>query len=337
MSNTAPSTFLVTGAAGFIGSCVSQALLASGRRVVGVDNLNDYYPPALKRARLKPLLARKDFVFHEADIADFERLKALPGVGDADCIIHLAAQAGVRYSLQNPFAYARSNLVGHLSILEIVRNAPKRPLLVYASSSSVYGANAKTPFAETDPVNDPVSLYAATKRADELMSESYARLYDIAQIGLRFFTVYGAWGRPDMAYWMFTESILAGKPIKVFNNGDLKRDFTYIDDIVAGVVAVATQPMKRERPVPHRIYNIGNNSPVTLMRFIEIIEQAAGREAIKEFEPMQPGDVYATYADIDAIAADYGFSPTTPLEIGIPKFVDWYKGYRRTAGAAQPS
>jgi UDP-glucuronate 4-epimerase len=335
VTDASPSTILVTGAAGFIGSYVAHALLDGGRRVVGVDNLNNYYPPALKRARLEPLLARKGFLFHEADIADFERLRSLPGVGEADCIIHLAAQAGVRYSLENPFAYARSNLVGHLSILELVRSAPRRPLLVYASSSSVYGANTKTPFAETDPVNDPVSLYAATKRSDELMSETYARLYDIAQIGLRFFTVYGPWGRPDMAYWMFTENILAGRPIKVFNNGDLQRDFTYIDDIVAGVVAVATQPMKPDRPVPHRIYNIGNNSPVALMRFIEIIEQAVGRPAVKEYEPMQPGDVYATYADIDAIAADYGFAPTTPLEVGIPKFVDWHKNYRKTTGATQ--
>lgn len=337
MSSASPSTFLITGAAGFIGFHVAQKLLADGRRVIGIDNLNDYYPPALKRARLAQLAPHKDFVFHEADIADFERLKGLPGVADADCIIHLAAQAGVRYSLDNPFAYARSNLVGHLSILELVRRAKRRPHLVYASSSSVYGANTKTPFAESDPVNDPVSLYAATKRSDELMSESYSRLYGIEQVGLRFFTVYGAWGRPDMAYWLFTEAILAGKPIKVFNNGDMKRDFTYIDDVVAGVIAVATRPMKANRPAPHRIYNIGNNQPVALMRFIEIVEQAAGRKAIKEFEPMQPGDVYATFADIDAIAADYGFAPTTPLEAGIPKFVEWYKDYRKSAGATQPS
>ena len=328
------STVLVTGAAGFIGAHVARALLDSGRRVVGIDNLNAYYPPALKRARIEPLKAHEGFVFHEADIADFDRLTSLPGVAGAELVIHLAAQAGVRHSIEDPFAYARSNLLGHLSILELVRRAPKKPLLVYASSSSVYGANTKTPFAESDPVDDPVSLYAATKRADELMSESYARLYGLAQIGLRFFTVYGPFGRPDMAYWRFTENILAGKPIKVFNNGDMKRDFTYIDDVVAGILAVATSPMKPDRPIPHRIYNIGNNKPVALMRFIETIEKAVGREAVKIFEPMQPGDVQATSADIDAISADYGFVPTTPLEDGIPKFVSWYREHRKTAGAA---
>ena len=334
MADVDSSTVLVTGAAGFIGSYVARALLGRGSRVIGVDNLNDYYPVSLKRARLQRLSGEKNFAFHECDIADYDALRALPGVDDAGCIIHLAAQAGVRYSLENPFAYARSNLLGHLSILELARHSKKRPHLVYASSSSVYGANTKTPFAETDPVNDPVSLYAATKRSDELLSESYARLYDLKQVGLRFFTVYGAWGRPDMAYWSFTENIISGAPIRIFNNGDLKRDFTYIDDIVAGVIATATQPMKPDRPVPHRIYNIGNNQPVALMRFIEIIEQAVGREAVKKFEPMQAGDVYATYADIDAISADYGFAPTTPLEAGIPKFVEWYKEYRKSAGGA---
>jgi UDP-glucuronate 4-epimerase len=211
--------------------------------------------------------------------------------------------------------------------LELVRQSPKQPLLVYASSSSVYGANTKVPFSESDPVNSPVSLYAATKRADELMSESYARLYGMRQIGLRFFTVYGPWGRPDMAYWSFAEKILAGEPIKVFNQGNLERDFTYIDDVVAGVIATALQPMKPQGDVPHRIYNIGNNTPVQLMRFIEILEQAIGKKAQIEFEPMQPGDVHSTYADISAIAADYGFSPSTPLETGIPVFVDWFRAY----------
>ena len=328
MTQSEIKSVLVTGAAGFIGSYVAHALLDRGIAVAGVDNLNDYYDPALKRARLAKLTPRDGFTFTELDIADHEKLKAAPGAADADRVIHLAAQAGVRYSLENPFAYGRSNLDGHLSVLEFVRHAPKRPLLVYASSSSVYGANTKVPFSEKDPVTDPVSLYAATKRSNELLSESYARLYGMAQIGLRFFTVYGPWGRPDMAYWSFTENILSGKPIRIFNKGDLKRDFTYIDDIVAGVVATATQPMKPDRDTPHRLYNIGNNQPVGLMRFIEIIENALGREAVKEFAPMQPGDVYATYADIDAIKADYGFAPTTALEDGIPKFVKWFKEWR---------
>ncbi|MBI1365892.1 MAG: NAD-dependent epimerase/dehydratase family protein [Alphaproteobacteria bacterium] len=319
---------LVTGAAGFIGFHASKALLERGHSVIGVDNLNDYYAPSLKRARLDRLAGPPGFQFREMDIADHERLAALPEARDVDVIIHLAAQAGVRYSLENPFAYASSNLVGHLSVLELARRAPKRPLLVYASSSSVYGANTKVPYRETDPVEQPVSLYAATKRADELMSESYARLYGLASIGLRFFTVYGPWGRPDMAYWLFAEKMLAREPIRVFNNGDLERDFTYIDDITDGVLAVALNAPKFSGPAPHRIYNIGNNRPVDLMRFIAVLEQAIGEKAVMHFEPMQPGDVYATYADIDAIKGDYGFEPKTPLEVGIPKFVDWYKAYR---------
>ncbi|WP_340693177.1 NAD-dependent epimerase/dehydratase family protein [Hyphomonas sp.] len=318
---------LVTGAAGFVGYSVSLALLERGINVIGVDNLNDYYPFALKQARLERLNSHAGFTFHRHDISDHTGLLALPGVNDVDIVIHLAAQAGVRYSLENPFVYATSNLVGHLSILELVRRAPKHPLLVYASSSSVYGANTKVPFSESDPVNSPVSLYAATKRADELMSESYARLYGMRQIGLRFFTVYGPWGRPDMAYWSFAEKILSGEPIKVFNHGKLERDFTYIDDVVAGVIATALQPMKPQGDVPHRIYNIGNNTPVQLMRFIEILEQTIGKKAQIQFEPMQPGDVHSTYADISAIAADYGFSPSTPLETGIPVFVDWFRAY----------
>lgn len=331
MTDSAPSTALITGAAGFIGSHVAHALLDRGIGVIGVDNINDYYDRGLKRARLARLEARENFAFAEIDIANHAALKAVPGAMEADGIIHLAAQAGVRYSLENPFAYGRSNLDGHLSMLEFARHAPKRPRLVYASSSSVYGANTKVPFAEADRVDEPVSLYAATKRAGELMSETYARLYGIEQVGLRFFTVYGPWGRPDMAYWSFTENILEGRPIRVFNKGDLMRDFTWIDDIVAGVVAVATEPMKKTRDIPHRIYNIGNNRPEKLMRFIEIIEKAVGREAKKEFVPMQPGDVYATYADIDAIKADYGFSPATSLEEGIPKFVAWLGDWRKEA------
>ena len=318
---------LVTGAAGFVGYFVAQALLEQGISVIGVDNLNDYYPVALKQARLGRLSSHAGFTFHRHDIADHASLIALPGVKDVDVVIHLAAQAGVRYSLENPFVYAASNLVGHLSILELVRQAAKQPLLVYASSSSVYGANTKVPFSEADPVNSPVSLYAATKRADELMSESYARLYGMRQVGLRFFTVYGPWGRPDMAYWSFAEKILAGEPIQVFNHGKLERDFTYIDDVVSGVVATALQPMKLVNDVPHRIYNIGNNTPVQLMRFIAVLEQAIGKKAQLQFEPMQPGDVHSTYADVSAIAADYSFAPATPLETGIPIFIDWFRTY----------
>lgn len=331
MSELKGASVVVTGAAGFIGFHTARALLGRGARVIGVDDLNAYYPPALKRARLAQLAAQKGFAFHEADIADHERLKALSGVQDADAVVHLAAQAGVRYSLENPFAYARSNLVGHLSILELVRAMPKRPRLVYASSSSVYGANTKVPFAESDRVEAPASLYAATKRADELMSETYARLYGVEQIGLRFFTVYGPWGRPDMAYWSFAENILSGRPVRVFNNGDLKRDFTYIDDIIAGVAAAVEKPLKKAGDAPHRLYNLGNNRPVNLMRFIEILEDACGARAITEMAPMQPGDVYETYADIDAAAADLGYAPTTPLEKGIPVFVEWFRRYREGA------
>lgn len=329
MSQQTPESFLVTGAAGFIGSHVSAALIAQGKTVIGVDNLNDYYPVRLKQARLEGLKKSTGFTFHECDIADHEKLGALPDVQDVEVIIHLAAQAGVRYSLENPFAYASSNLVGHLSMLELARHAPNLQRLVYASSSSVYGANTKVPFAETDPVTQPVSLYAATKRADEMMSEAYARLYGITQIGLRFFTVYGPWGRPDMAYWSFADDILSGKPIRVFNNGNMERDFTYIDDIVAGVLATAQQPGPPNSDATHRIYNIGNNQPVKLMRFIEVLEGAVGAKAEKVFEPMQPGDVHATFADIDAIQRDYGFAPTTPLEIGITRFVDWFQEYRK--------
>lgn len=319
---------LVTGAAGFIGFYTAKALLARGWRVLGLDNLNDYYTPVLKRMRLEQLRAEENFSFFEADIGDHERLLASDEFKNIDLIVHLAAQAGVRYSLENPFAYASSNLVGHLSILELARHAPKKPRIVYASSSSVYGANTKAPFSESDPVTRPVSLYAATKRADELLSESYARLYGIEQIGLRFFTVYGPWGRPDMAYWTFTDDIVSGKPIRVFNNGDMMRDFTYIDDIVSGVIATALEPAVFETDIPHRVYNIGNNKPEKLLRFIEIIEEATGCVAEKKMEPMQPGDVYETYADIDALSRDYGFSPTTSLEQGIPKFVDWFLSVR---------
>lgn len=328
---SAPKRVFLTGAAGFIGFYVAKALLDKGVEVVGVDNLNDYYDPALKKARLAEIGAHKGFHFHEADIADHEALKKIPGAMDADAIVHLAAQAGVRYSLENPFAYASSNLTGHLSVLELARHAKNLQRLVYASSSSVYGANEKTPFSESDPVDHPVSLYAATKRADEMMSEAYARLYAIPQIGLRFFTVYGPWGRPDMAYWSFADKIMKGEPIRVFNHGKLERDFTYIDDITEGVVATALQPMKPAESAPHRIYNIGNNRPVKLERFIEVLEEAIGEKAEKIYEDMAPGDVVRTCADISAVAADYGFAPTTSLEEGIPKFIDWFRAWRKGA------
>ena len=323
------SRVLVTGAAGFIGAAVAKALLARGDQVLGIDNLNDYYDPALKRARLAEL-AGPDFTFHPHDFA-FDMPLATETF---DRIIHLGAQAGVRYSLENPMAYVRSNLVGHVNLLELSR-AREVPM-VYASSSSVYGGNISMPFSVEDRVDHPVSLYAATKRADELMSETYAHLYRIPLTGLRFFTVYGPWGRPDMAPWLFTKAILAGEPIKVFNHGKMQRDFTYIDDIVAGVLACSEKPPADDgatKPggsvAPHSLYNIGNNRPEELMRFIEIIEDATGIKAICDFQPMQPGDVPATYADIDAISSDHGYAPTTPLDVGIPKFVDWFRSYHR--------
>jgi UDP-glucuronate 4-epimerase len=330
MTTSQPQHVLLTGAAGFVGFHVANNLLDKGIRVTGIDNLNSYYPVQLKKDRLALLSKREGFAFHQVDIADHEALKAVPHVNDVDAVIHLAAQAGVRYSLDNPFAYGQSNLIGHLSVLELVRHHPKKPRLVYASSSSVYGANSKAPFSEEDRVDHPVSLYAATKRANEMMSESYARLYGMEQVGLRFFTVYGPWGRPDMAYWTFTRDIIEGKPIRVFNNGQLRRDFTWIDDIVAGVVSTALDKPRSPNPPLHRIYNIGNNRPVELGRFIEIVEEAVGRKAEKIMEPMQPGDVFATYANVDAIARDHGFAPTTTLEDGIPRFVKWYRDYTKT-------
>lgn len=330
MTTSQPQHVLLTGAAGFVGFHVATDLLGKGVRVTGVDNLNSYYSVQLKKDRLAQLSRREGFAFHRVDIADHDALNAVPGLNTVDAVIHLAAQAGVRYSIDNPLAYGQSNLVGHLSVLEFVRHHPNKPRLVYASSSSVYGANAKAPFSEEDRVDHPVSLYAATKRSNELMSESYAKLYAMEQVGLRFFTVYGPWGRPDMAYWTFTRDIIEGKPIRVFNNGQLNRDFTWIDDIVAGVVSTALDPPRTANPSLHRIYNIGNNRPVDLGRFIEIVEQAVGKRAEKIMEPMQPGDVRATYANIDALARDHGYAPTTSLEEGIPRFVKWYRDYTKT-------
>ncbi len=321
-------TVLVTGAAGFIGYHVARSLLDRGERVVGLDNLNDYYPIGLKKARLAQIQARADFAFVEGDIADPVSIaSAIEGQG-VDQIVHLAAQPGVRYSLDHPYAYLNANLAGHLVILETARHLPGLKHLVYASSSSVYGGNTKVPFSETDPVDHPVSLYAATKKADELMSHTYAHLYRVPQTGLRFFTVYGPWGRPDMAYWLFTQAILTGEPIRVFNCGDMERDFTYIDDIVAGVVAALDHPpTESANGVPHRLYNIGNNHPEPLLRMIAVLEDALGCKAERILLPMQPGDVRVTYADITAIQRDLGFRPSMGIEQGIPRFVDWYRSY----------
>ncbi|WP_315919330.1 NAD-dependent epimerase/dehydratase family protein [Mesorhizobium sp. SP-1A] len=315
---------LVTGAAGFIGSHVCQRLLERGDEVIGVDNLNAYYDPSLKRARLARLQGKPGFSFHELDIGEEGALERFARLGVAR-VVHLAAQAGVRYSLEAPRAYIRSNVVGHLEVLEFCRNLPACEHLVYASSSSVYGGNTKVPFSEEDRVDRPVSLYAATKKADELISHTYAHLYGIPQTGLRFFTVYGPWGRPDMAYWLFTEAMLAGRPIRVFNNGEMWRDFTYVDDVVEAVLAVLDRPPSGLTP-PARVYNVGNNRPVRLGDFIAVLERLLGVEAVRAYEPMQPGDVERTYADLTAIKRDFGFSPRTSIEEGLKRFVDWYRG-----------
>ncbi|MCC5995333.1 MAG: NAD-dependent epimerase/dehydratase family protein [Oceanicaulis sp.] len=318
---------LVTGAVGFIGAHVCHALLDQGCVVSGLDNLNSYYDPALKHARLAHLEARPGFDFTARDLAD---AKALDGLGPFDVIVHLAAQAGVRYSLEAPFAYLDSNLKGHLSVLEYVRHAETRPFLVYASSSSVYGDTTPAPFREDARCDAPVSLYAATKRGAEMLSESYGALYDIAQVGLRFFTVYGPWGRPDMAYYAFAQAMLENRPITVFNHGDLMRDFTWIDDIVDGVtrIALAGPDGGNGAGRTHRIYNIGNNRPERLMDFIGALETALGLTAEKIMTGMAPGDVHMTSANIDAISADYGFEPTTTITDGLPRFAAWLKAWR---------
>jgi UDP-glucuronate 4-epimerase len=322
--------FLVTGAAGFIGYHTARALLARGEAVIGIDNLSPYYLPALKRARLAELAPFKGFSFREIDIADRFALRAALAGAPVTRVIHLAAQAGVRHSLTNPEDYVSANLAGHLNLLEYARHLPGCELMVYASSSSVYGGNTKLPFSEKDPVEQPASLYAATKRADELMSQSYAHLYRLPLVGLRFFTVYGPWGRPDMAMWLFADAILAGRPIQVFNHGDMRRDFTYVDDIVNGVLLVANGKPPANTP-PHRVYNIGNHRSEDLRHMIGLLEAALGKKAKEELLPLQAGDVVATYADIAAITADYGFKPTTPIEVGVPKFVDWFRSWRARA------
>ena len=327
-------TTLITGGAGFIGYHLAARLIEAGEDVIAIDNLNTYYSQQLKRDRVADLQERYGDRFHflEVDFAKHEVLEAALAPYSFDRIAHLGGQPGVRYSIENPRAYVEANLLGHLNMLEVARH---RALpMVYASSSSVYGNNKSLPFRVEDRVDHPVSLYAATKKADEMMSETYAHLYRIPLTGLRFFTVYGPWGRPDMAPWLFTEAILTGKPIKVFNNGLMRRDFTYADDIVAGVAASLDHPPADDGTAksggsvaPHRIYNIGNNRSEELGRFIAVIEQACGRTAIKENLPMQPGDVKETFADIDAIAGDLGYAPTTTIDVGVPRFVDWFRGY----------
>ena len=330
-------TILVTGAAGFIGHALTARLLARGEEIVGIDDLNDYYTVQLKRDRLTNLAPNYpgSFAFHEVDFADSAALETALRPYRFDRVAHMGAQPGVRYSLTHPDIYARANVVGHLSVLEYCRHHDGLVHLVYASSSSVYGGNTKLPFSVDDRTDQPVSLYAATKRAGELMSESYSHLYRLPQTGLRFFTVYGPWGRPDMTPWLFTEAILAGRPIKLFNNGEISRDFTYIDDIVEGVIRALDHPPLddgNEKPggsrSPHRLYNIGNNRSEPLRKLVETIEDATGKKAVIELAPMQPGDVKDTFADITAIQNDLGYRPTTALEVGIPKFVEWYRRYQ---------
>jgi UDP-glucuronate 4-epimerase len=329
---------LITGAAGFIGSTLALRLLARGDRVVGIDNLNDYYDVSLKEARLARLRAHAGFEFEKIDIVDRERIARVFAERHFDAVMHLAAQAGVRYSIENPGAYIDANLVGFGNVIEGARRS-NAGHFVFASSSSVYGANARLPFAEDDNIDHPVSLYAATKKANELIAHSYAHLYRLPCTGLRFFTVYGPWGRPDMALFKFTRGILAGEAIPVFNRGEMVRDFTYVDDIVEGVIRVIDQPAQPDpawsalapRPsssnAPYRIYNIGNNQPVKLMRYIEVLEQCLGRKAKLDLLPLQAGDVPATIADVSRLEAAVGFKPGTPVETGIGRFVDWYRVY----------
>ena len=329
---------LITGAAGFIGFHLSKKLLDESYQIIGIDNLNDYYDQSLKQSRLETLNKYENFNFHKVDIKEKKQVDDIFAQYKPTYIINLAAQAGVRYSIENPYAYVDSNLIGFINILECCRNHPIKHLL-YASSSSVYGGNKVAPFSTNHNVDHPVSLYAATKKSNELMAHTYSHLYNIPTTGLRFFTVYGPWGRPDMAYFSFTQDILAGKPIKVFNHGKMERDFTYIDDIVEGIVKlidkvpVANKDWDESRNdlstsfAPYKIYNIGNNQPVKLMRFINALEDALGKEAEKIYVDMQPGDVIRTYADVSDLEKDIGFKPSTSIEDGLKKFVEWYKEY----------
>jgi len=338
MRESIMSRILVTGAAGFIGFHVSQRLLERGDLVVGLDNIGDYYDPQLKRDRLAQLTPHDGFSFQQTDLADRDAISALFADEAFDAVVNLAAQAGVRYSIENPHAYIDSNLVGFVNILEGCRRSGVKHL-VYPSSSSVYGANTKMPFSVGRSVNHPLSLYAATKKANELLAHTYSHLYGLPTTGLRFFTVYGPWGRPDMALFKFTKAIIDGRPIDVYNHGKMQRDFTFIDDIVEGVVRVVDRiptpnaDWSGETPdpatsfVPYRVYNIGNNNPVELMRLITVIESCIGKEAEKNFMPMQPGDVPATFADVDDLIRDVGFKPATPIEEGVSRFVEWYRSY----------
>ena len=321
-----PEPIIVTGAAGFIGHAVAHRLLARGEKVIGVDIVNDYYDPALKEARLATFEGHESFTFNRLDIADAAAMAQLVRDYGVRRVVHLAAQAGVRYSIENPFAYERSNLAGHLSVMEACRHASDFEHLVYASSSSVYGDKPMggEGFTEDEPAMSPVSLYAATKRACELMSQSYASLYGFPQTGLRFFTVYGPWGRPDMAYFSFTQKILKGESIEVFGNGRMARDFTYIDDIVDGIIGALDNPPATGE---HRVLNIGDSHPVGLMDMIETLEKAIGRDAVKVMRPMQPGDVTATYADVSKLHALTGYKPKVMLAEGLQRFADWYLSY----------
>lgn len=326
---------LVTGVAGFIGYHLSRRLLDAGEQVIGIDNFNAYYDPSLKRARVAQLreAGGNRFACHEVDFSAHEALDAALGGASFDKIVHLGAQAGVRYSIENPRAYLTANLAGHLNMLEVAR-ARRSSHFLYASSSSVYGGNTTLPFRVEDRVDHPISLYAATKKADELMSETYAHLYRLPMSGFRFFTVYGPWGRPDMAMWIFTRKILAGEPIEVFNHGRMHRDFTFVDDIVDGLVAALARPPADDGAIkaggssaPHAVYNLGNSRSEELGRMISLIEKACGREAIREMRPLQPGDVPDTFADVDAARRDLGYEPKTSIDVGIPRFVSWYRDY----------
>jgi UDP-glucuronate 4-epimerase len=324
------ANLLVTGVAGFVGFHLCQRLLDRGDTIIGIDNLNNYYDVSLKQARLEQLKNRSGFSFKKLDLADREGINQLFAQGNFEQVAHLAAQAGVRYSLKNPYAYIDSNLVGFLNILEGCRHSQIQHL-VYASSSSVYGANKKIPFSVEDNVDYPISLYAATKKSNELIAHSYSHLYHIPMTGLRFFTIYGPWGRPDMAMFIFTKAILEEKPIDVFNYGKMQRDFTYIDDIVEGVIRTLDRiPQSGENPqtnAPYKLYNIGNNQPIELLHLIEVLETALGKPAIKNFMPIQPGDVPITYADVDALIQDIDFQPNTSIEVGVQNFVEWYRSY----------
>ncbi|PPR29466.1 MAG: UDP-N-acetylglucosamine 4-epimerase [Alphaproteobacteria bacterium MarineAlpha9_Bin1] len=319
-------TIMITGVAGFIGFHLANQLLKRGENILGIDNLSKYYDVNLKRNRLKILDKFENFNFINVDISDHNNLETCFKGNNLTLVCHLAAQAGVRYSLENPREYIKTNLVGHANILESCRKFGVNNL-VYASSSSVYGGNMKVPFAENDKVNTPISLYAATKRSDELLSYTYSHLYKINTIGLRFFTVYGPWGRPDMATWIFTKNILSNKPIKVFNHGKMRRDFTYIDDIIAGTTSVLDYLINNKINSVAKIYNIGNNNPVGLIEFINLIEESLGKKAKMSMQPLQLGDVVETYADITSIQAEFDFVPSTPLTKGIPLFIKWYREY----------